>query len=69
MATREKALCDVLYKIRGIRSLSAIEDLLPDDLRIDEEVLQTLNWNSVEDLVPLYHSTTLDSLVRWSIGE
>lgn len=67
MATREKALCDMLYKIRGIRSLSAIEDLLLDDLRVDEEVLQTLNWDSVEELIPLYHSTTLDSLARWRV--
>ena len=63
----EKALCDMLYKIRGIRSLSAIEDLLLDDLRVDEEVLQTLNWDSVEELIPLYHSTTLDSLARWRV--
>ena len=65
MATREKALCDLLYKIRGMRSFSAIENLLFEDLRIDDEDIHSLDWKFIEELAPLYHSTTLDTLITW----
>jgi len=65
LATPEKALLDTLYKIRKIKSRKAIESLLFEDLRLSEEQVLALDWSVIDALVPLYHSTTLQYLLRW----
>ncbi len=65
LATKEKALCDTLYKIRGIKGEKAIEELLFEDLRFEEQEIESLDWNLISDIVPFYHSTTLNSLINW----
>lgn len=65
LATKEKALLDTLYKIRGLKSGKAIQALLFEDLRLEEEDVYALDWIGIKELVPLYHSTTLNSLVEW----
>lgn len=69
LATKEKALCDTLYKIRGVSSRKAISDLLFEDLRMDSSELLALEWSTIKELVPLYHSTTLNTLLRWKEKE
>lgn len=66
VASSEKALCDQLSTIAGIRTLRSIEILLRDDLRIDLDDIAELRWKIIEDLAPLYKSTTLDTVVRFS---
>jgi len=65
LATKEKALCDTLYKIRGIKGKKAIEDLLFEDLRFEEDDIEKLDWQLISEILPLYHSTTLNSLLGW----
>jgi len=65
LATPEKALCDTLYKIRSISTIIAIESLLFEDLRMEKEAVQALDWSVIIQLVPIYHSTTLQTLLRW----
>jgi len=65
LATKEKALLDTLYKIRKITSRNAIEQLLFDDLRLDEEIVYALEWDAIATMIPHYHSTTLHSFLRW----
>lgn len=65
LATKEKALCDTLYKIRGIKGKKAIETLLFEDLRFDEDATERLDWQLISQIIPLYHSTTLNSLMGW----
>ncbi|MXI87770.1 type IV toxin-antitoxin system AbiEi family antitoxin domain-containing protein [Sphaerochaeta halotolerans] len=65
LATPEKALLDTLYKIRKIQSKKAIQDLLFDDLRLSEDQVYALDWEMMSSLAPLYHSTTLQTLLRW----
>lgn len=65
LATKEKALCDTLYKIRGIKSQKGIDQLLFEDLRCEEDEIMELDWDVLHELIPLYHSTTLRSLLRW----
>jgi predicted transcriptional regulator of viral defense system len=54
VATKEKALCDTLYKIKNTGRNIDIEALLFDDLRIDETELLTLNRKDVALIAPLY---------------
>ena len=65
LATKEKALCDTLYKIRGIKGKKAIDDLLFEDLRLERRDTENLDWKLISDIVPFYHSTTLNSLLGW----
>lgn len=69
LATKEKALCDTLYKIRGIKSRKAIANLLFEDLRMDSSEILALEWPAIKELIPLYHSTTLNTLLRWKEKE
>jgi len=69
LATKEKALCDTLYKIRGIKSIKAMEALLFEDLRMDRDEILVLDWPAIKELVMLYHSTTLNTLLRWEEKE
>ncbi len=54
IATKEKALCDTLSKIRGVSSMKAFMSMLFDNLRIDREELSTLNLKDMAFLAPLY---------------
>lgn len=49
MATPEKALCDKIITTSGIllRSKKQVMELLIDDLRIDEQMLQKLNFKNI----------------------
>lgn len=65
IASAEKAICDTLYKIRKIESTSDIAELLFEDLRIERETLEGLDWDLITTMVSLYRSTTLRSLLQW----
>lgn len=67
-ATAEKALCDELSTIAAIRSKKKMRALLFDDLRIDEGEFEKLDKQRVARLVPLYTSTTLDTLLTFIGG-
>lgn len=47
IASKEKALCDTLSKIRSVESVKKMSYLLFEDLRIDKEQIQKMN---IEDL-------------------
>ncbi|HPZ15117.1 MAG TPA: hypothetical protein PLX25_00495 [Sphaerochaeta sp.] len=65
LASAEKALLDTLYKIRGIRSKEAIRALVTEDLRIDTDRLQDLDYSAMQLLAPYYHSTTIKTFIRY----
>lgn len=64
LASPEKALCDELYKRRGVSTIAEMEDLLFENLRMDDAI-KDLDWNLISSIVPHYHSTTLETLIRW----
>ncbi len=65
IASAEKALCDLLYTISGIRSLKEVEELLFEDLRLDEELFDDLDPHTLFRLSFLYGTETLDSFLRY----
>ena len=65
IATLEKALCDKLYTLRPLQNLKNLEIMLFSDLRIDEEVFDTLKLEVIENLSKLYHSTNVNLLVKY----
>lgn len=69
MATPEKALCDMLYKTRGIGSIKALWALLFEDWRMEREALLSLDRESIIFLAPLYKKKIFRLLLKWLEGE
>jgi hypothetical protein len=65
IATREKALLDTLSKIKGLRSVKAMQSLLMDDLRINESIFPELDWKEIFNLSTKYHQRNGRTLVEW----
>jgi predicted transcriptional regulator of viral defense system len=69
MATPEKALCDTLYKTRGINSVKALKALLFEDWRMEREAVLALDRESILFLAPLYRKQIFPLLLKWLAGE
>ncbi|WP_273235648.1 type IV toxin-antitoxin system AbiEi family antitoxin domain-containing protein [Ileibacterium valens] len=59
IATKEKALCDLIYKQRKIPNQKEMREFLLDDLRLELEDLIGLDLKLINQLAPLYHSTNI----------
>ncbi|GBE05388.1 MAG TPA: hypothetical protein ENG95_05495 [Nitrospirae bacterium] len=65
IATKEKALCDTLSKIRGVNSMKALMAGLFENLRLDREEISTLNMKDISFLVPLYRKKVLALFMQY----
>lgn len=65
IASKEKALCDILYSKYPVRSIKDLKILLFEDLRIDENEFYKLDFNYIIELAPLYHSNSLNTLAKY----
>lgn len=65
IASPEKALCDELYRIRGIRSLRRMKELLFEDLRVDHAGFDRLDREALIECASGYASITLDTLLKY----
>ena len=65
MASPEKAICDELYRVAGIRSIQRMQDLLFEDLRLDRERFMELDRQDLLSLSGRYSTTTLDTFARF----
>ncbi len=65
IASPEKALCDMLSKIRGIADSVAFERLINDDLRIDINQLKEFDISKVKFLSDLYHKKIIRLLLSY----
>ncbi len=64
IATKEKALCDKLYTVKPVHSMKQFIHLLFEDLRIDQDVFNTLDKEKIKMLCHKYHSTNLKFLYK-----
>lgn len=62
IATAEKALCDKLYTLSPMQSRNALEELLLDDMRVDEEACYSLDCAVLEELAGRYHCRNVSLL-------
>lgn len=62
IASKEKALCDTLYKIKNFSIRSDIENILFEHLRLDEEELLKLRMTDLKILVPKYKRIIIDEM-------
>lgn len=59
IASKEKALCDTLYSKKPIRTITDLRVLLFDDLRVDEEEFNKLDFDFIRSIAKYYRSNTL----------
>ena len=64
IATPEKALCDKLYIMPPVMSQREIRRMLFEDLRIDRELFDRLDADSLLEVGELYHSNNLKYLMK-----
>ncbi len=62
IATKEKALCDLLYKKRTVSSVKELKEFLFENLRIDEEIFWNLDFKVLNELIPKYKRKNLELL-------
>jgi hypothetical protein len=62
MASREKAICDQLYKMGPVTNYKELENLLFVDLRIDEQELRKINLENLEIIAERYPSRNVKRL-------
>ncbi len=67
MACPEKALCDELYRVPGVRSIQGIEALLFDDLRLDRDEFSKLDPEALIRFSSLYQTSTLRAFVKFLV--
>ena len=65
IATKEKALCDKLYKMHPVKNYDELTSLLFDNLRIDEDILNKFDIGDMALYAEKYHSTNVDMLYRY----
>lgn len=68
IASAEKALCDKLYTIHPLKNKKELISLLFNDLRIDTDLFNQLNFKDLSILCDLYKCTNL-KLLKKVIGE
>ncbi len=65
IASREKALCDTVYKAGSITRREDVKTLLLENWRIEEDDLRSLDIDLVRFLAPLYGRKALALLADW----
>jgi len=64
IASKEKALCDSLSKIRSVESVKKISYLLYDDLRIEKELILELNIDDIKFYSEIYNQVNIKLLYK-----
>ncbi|MFA5405524.1 MAG: hypothetical protein WC358_11370, partial [Ignavibacteria bacterium] len=65
IASKEKALCDTLSKIRSVESIKNMEYLLFADLRLDENIIEKLNYDDIEFYSIIYHQKNINLFKKY----
>ena len=65
LASPEKALCDELCRIPGIRSIRRMEPLLFDDMRLDQTLFSRLDHGALISLAGKYNTLTLKTFSKF----
>lgn len=54
IASKEKALADLVYKTPGIRNLEQLRFFLFEEMRVDESMFRELNFQKLEEIANVY---------------
>jgi len=65
LAEPEKALCDRIAQVRGLRAARDVPALLRDELRIDAIGLAAFRLPLIREIAARYQRRNVDAFVRW----
>ena len=64
IAIVEKALLDMLYTVKNVRSEKQLRELLFNDLRINDTLFEELDVNFIFEVGPKYKKKNIDYLIK-----
>ncbi|MCX6989528.1 MAG: hypothetical protein NTX49_00445 [Chlamydiae bacterium] len=64
IASKEKALADLVYKTRGIRSLEQLRHYLFEEMRVDETMFRDLDFQELEKIAKAYNKNSVTMLIK-----
>lgn len=64
IASKEKAICDSLYKWRKTKNIKELKELIFEDKRIDEDEFNFLDFNELIRIAELYKDINLKLLIK-----
>ncbi len=64
IASKEKAICDSLYKWRVVKNINDLKELLFIDKRIDKDEFASCDFVLLKRLASLYNKTNLKLLIK-----
>lgn len=65
IASKEKALCDLLHKNRNINTIFKIDKFLKEDLRVDLDELFTFNIETIDELSMIFNNRNIKTFINW----
>lgn len=65
IATPEKALLDMLYKVRGVTTHKALTALLFEDWRMERGRIAAMDREGIYSIAPLYKKTIMTLFLKW----
>jgi predicted transcriptional regulator of viral defense system len=64
IASREKAVVDLIYRTAGIRTLEQLRFFLFEEMRLDESMFRKLDFSKLQELCNAYQKTSVKMLVK-----
>jgi len=65
LATKEKALCDMVYRQKTLMTQHDLHSYITQDLRIDEEALVSLNQDLLYEITSVYKKNVLNRFYNY----
>ena len=59
IASREKALADLVYKTPGIRSLQHLRHYLFEEMRVDETIFRSFDFYKLNEIAKAYRKKSV----------
>lgn len=64
IASREKALVDLVYRTPGIRTLGQLRHYLFEEMRVDESIFHALDLNRLNEISEIYNKNSVSLLKK-----
>jgi predicted transcriptional regulator of viral defense system len=64
IASREKALADLVYRTPGIRTLGQLTHYLFEEMRVDESMFRALDFKHLREIAKIYNKNSVSMLEK-----
>jgi hypothetical protein len=64
IASREKALADLVYRTPGIRTIGQLRHYLFEEMRIDESMFRNFDFSKLNEISKVYNKSSVSMLSK-----